>query len=315
MKKKLNIKFTLFIAFIVAISTSCTKDPYDGLESNERSIEAFNMGAGFTQIGPATVDMETRTVTVKVLMQQDTDLGAVSPNIQTSYKAMVSPASGEKVDFEANGNKITYTVTSESGKTKDWTIEVEPFTETITGTYKITDLVVYGGTGPEYGGDAVLKMLDKPWNFSASDGPQAEMDNTLVFELTGATPEGHTYGKFINNAGTDGKYANFIFTASPVKDINSFYRKMPKGEGVWTRNYADNTVTFTFADGSKTVSTFRNAGTLTIASRTKVIADQSFDFVLTGGRDEWDNAATKIYTDYDKFAGNPRRFWIDVKKQ
>lgn len=312
---KKNLKFTILIAIIISIGSGCVKDPYDGIVSNEKSIEAFNMGTGFTQIGPAVVDKEAKTVTVKVLMQANTDLSSVSPNIQTSYKAKVSPANGEKVDFAANGNKAVYKVTSESGQVKEWTVEVEPFIETITGTYKVTNLVVYGGTGAEYGGDGLLKMMDKPWVWPAVGGPEAELDNTLVFELTGATPEGHTYGKFVNNAGPDGKYADFMFIGNPQKDVNSFYRKMPKGEGIWTRNYADNTVIFTFQNGSKTVATFRNSSTITIGSKSKVITDQSFDFTLTGGKDEWDNPETKIYTDYDKFAGNPKRFWIDVKKQ
>ncbi|RYZ51513.1 MAG: hypothetical protein EOP49_11550, partial [Sphingobacteriales bacterium] len=258
MNTKLNLKLAFFIAFIMAIATGCEKDPYDGVVSNEKSIEAFTLGTGFIQIGPAVVDRLARTVNVKVLMEANTDLSKVSPLVQASYKAKTSPASGEPVDFTADGNTLKYTVTSESGQSKEWTVTVEPFEETITGIYNITAQVVYGGTGPEWGGGGVINMTDKPWVWPADgSGPQAEMDNTLVFELTGATDNGDTYGKFVNNAGPDGKYASYLYTATPQTDVNSLYRTLPKGEGVWTRSYANNTVTFKFADGSTKVATFR----------------------------------------------------------
>ena len=323
MNTTLNLKLACFIAFVMAIATGCEKDPYDGVVSNEKSIEAFTLGNGFIQIGPAVVDRTARTVNVKVLMEQNTDLSKVTPLVQASYKATTSPASGESVNFTASGNTLNYTVTSESGESKEWTVTVEPFEETITGTYNITAQVVYGGTGPEWGGGGVINMTDKPWVWPADgSGPQAEMDNTLVFELTGATENGDTYGKFVNNAGPDGKYANYLYTATPQTDVNNLYRTLPKGEGVWTRSYTNNTVTFKFADGSTKVATFRTgAYTYTddysatgnkkdIYRKTVAAGLNSFEFTLSGN-DDWG----AIYSDLDKFVKKPRRYWIDVKKQ
>jgi hypothetical protein len=278
--------------------------------SNEKSIEAVTLGNGLIQVGPAQIDRAAGTVQVKVLMQANTNLSAVAPNIQASYLAKVSPASGEAIDFKSNNNKYEYTVTSESGQSRKWTIELVPFTETLLGDYKITNLAVYGGTGPEYGGAAVLNLADKPWAWPATEGPQTELDNTLRFEYTGVTANGSTYGKFTNNAGPDGKYANFQFILNPQTVVNNFYRTMPKGEGIWTRDYTANTVTFTFTNGTTKTGTFRSAGTLDLGnSKTKVITDNAFDFTLNGV-DDWAN----IYSDYDKFVKRPRRYWIEVKK-
>lgn len=314
MKMNLKIAFGVFFALCTSILTGCTEDPYDGVISNEKSIEAVTLGNGLIQVGPALVDRAAGTVQVKVLMQANTNLAAVAPIIQSSYLSKVSPASGEVIDFKSNNNKYEYTVTSESGQSRKWTIQLVPFTETILGTYKITNLSIYGGTGPEFGGAAVLNMTDKPWIWPANDGPQVELDNTLTFEWTGVTANGSTYGKFTNNAGLDAKYADFQFVLSPQININKFYRTMPKGEGVWTRDYTANTVTFTFPDGSTKTGTFIGAGSIDLGnSKSKTVTDNAFDFKLQGV-DEWNNAATKIYTDYDKFAGNPRRYWIDVKK-
>ena len=323
MNTKLNSKLAFFIAIVMAVTTACKKDPYDGVVSNEKSIEAFTLGTGFIQIGPAVVDRIARTVNVKVLMEQNTDLSKVSPLVQASYKAKTSPASGEPVNFTASNNTLKYTVTSESGESKEWTVTVEPFEETITGTYNITAQVVYGGTGPEWGGGGVVNMKDKPWLWPADgSGPQAEMDNTLVFELTGATDNGDTFGKFVNNAGADGKYANFLYTAAPQTDVNHLYRTLPKGEGVWTRSYANGTVTFKFADGSTKVATLRTgAYTYTddysaignkkdVYRKTVAAGLNSLEFTLNGN-DDWG----VIYSDLDKFVKKPRRYWIDIKKK
>ena len=313
MQTKFILKYISLLSVTLALFTGCTKDPYDGVVSNEKSIEAVTLGAGFIQIGPATVDRAAKTVSVKVLMEANTSLSAVKPLVQASYNAKTVPASGETVNFTASNNKVVYKVTSESGETNDWTIELVPFSETIVGSYKITFLTVYGGTGPEYGGGEVIKLADKPWLWPVDgSGPQAETDNTLVFELTGATPEGYTYGKFVNNAGTDGKYADFLFSGTPAADVNSLYRTMPKGEGVWTRDYANNFVTFKFADGSIKVATFRDGGyTFSDYSNQKVVAasDKSFEFNLNGS-DDWNSFGS----DRNKVVLKPRKFWIDVKK-
>lgn len=114
----------------------------------KKLFEAFTLAEG--QIGPAIVDRANSKVTVNVV--STTDFAQLKPLIQASYKAKVSPASGEPVNFAANNNQFTYTVTAESGQTREWTVELKPFTETLLGTYSITGLVVYGGTGPDYWG-------------------------------------------------------------------------------------------------------------------------------------------------------------------
>ncbi|WP_205942338.1 hypothetical protein [Pedobacter sp. SYP-B3415] len=300
----------IWLCIMLITALACQKDPYKDVESNEKSIEAFTLGDGLVQIGPAEINRSAGTVMVKVLMQGNTDLSKVRPSIQSSYKASISPASGETINFSGNGNKTKYTVTAESGETREWTVELVPFTESILGTYAVTDLVVYGGTGPEYGGAAVLKMTDKPWIWPAADGPAAELDNQLVFTFGGVTAEGNTFGNISNNAGADGKYANFLFTGTPQTDVNSFYRTIPKGEGKWSRNYVNNTITFTFADGKTATGKFIGAGTIDLGNNAKkTVASQSFEFTLNGN-DDWGN----IYSDLDKFVKKPRRFWIDVRK-
>lgn len=311
MKMKFSIRYFLLTIAMASVVSACVKDPYDDVISNERSIEAVTLGGDLTQVGPAIVDRDAGTVSVQVLVDENTDLSNVMPLIQASYKATTEPASGEPIDFESNGNQFNYTVTAESGKTREWVIELVPFTESLPGTYKITGLSLYGGTGPEYGGGAVMNLTDKPWVWPESDGPQVELDNTLIFEFVGVTPEGHTYGTVTNTAGDDGLYADFQFMLDPATDVNNFYRKIPKGEGTWERDYTAQTITFKFSNGTTTTGTFIDAQTISLGNGlSKTITENAFDFTLNG-TDDWGN----IYSDYDKFVKRPRRYWIEVERQ
>jgi hypothetical protein len=300
----------LIMLIAIGVLQSCQKDPSSGIKSHERAIESFSLGNGLVQIGPAVVNRDSSKVTVKVLMQGNTDLSKVSPTIISSYKSTIQPASGAAVNFAANNNQATYTVTAETGETRKWTVVLVPFTEALIGTFTIQDLTVFGGTGPEYGGGAVFKLTDKAvW--PATTGPSAELDNTLTLTYTGVTADGNTYGTIVNSAGPDGKYADFTFTQNPQTDVNKFYRQIPEDTGKWLHNYTTNTVTFTFADGTTTTGTFNGPGTVSLGyGLSKTITDNAFTFTLNG-TDDWNH----IYSDYDKIVKRPRIYWIDVKKQ
>jgi hypothetical protein len=311
MKITLSFRNVSLMATMLFAITSCVKDPYDDVITNERAIEAVALGGDFVQVGPAVVDRVAGHVSVQVLIEDGTDLKKVAPILRTSYKASVSPASGEVIDFASNDNKHTYTITAESGKKREWVVELVPFTETLPGTYKITGQVLYGGTGPEWGGGAVMDLTSKHSVWPETDGPAAELDNTLVFEFSGVTPEGHTHGTITNSPGEDGLYADYQFVQIPATDVNHFYRKIPKGEGTWLRNYAAQTISLTFADGSTVTGSFIGAQNISLGNNlSKTVTNHALDFTLNG-TDDWVN----FNTDYDKIVKRPRRFWIDLEKQ
>jgi hypothetical protein len=310
---KLNIYHFWTVLLIILGVSACVQDPYDGVVSNERSIETVKLGEGFTQVGPAVINREEGYVAVQVLMEEGTDLSNVSPIIRASYKATTEPASGETVDFESTDNKHTYTVVAESGESREWVIELVPFTEEITGSYNITGQVLYGGTGPEWGGGGIFDLTDKDvWD--DVEGPAAENDNTLTFTFDGVTPEGNTYGTLTNAAGDDGMYADYNYVAAPATDVNHFYRIIPAGTIKWSRNYSLKTITYEFEDGSTLVGKVQPAGTvveLGDGNKRTITAETSLQFTITGGADDW----SAIYSDYDKIVKRPRVFWIDLEKQ
>ncbi|HNX65339.1 MAG TPA: hypothetical protein PKH02_00575 [Bacteroidales bacterium] len=304
---------TIVLAAVLTLS-GCQKDPLAEVNEGKWNKERNIIGITFNgQIGDAIISRDGDIATIDFKYNTAAgELSAVKLNgIEVSYGASASVSVGQTLNFDNTSSSAIITITSAQGKTLDWVVTLTPFTETLLGTWKISGLIVYGGTGPEYGGAAVIKMTDKSWCWNTTTGPAAEQDNSLTFTLDGFTDDGNSYGKVVNNAGNDGLYADFIFTSSdPDVDVNRFYRKIPTGEGSWLRNYSTGLVTFTFANGTTTSGTFVSAGTETLyGSITKTTVDHSISFTLSGV-DDWSN----IYKDYDKFVSRPRKFWVDITK-
>lgn len=314
-----SIKYMLFALAAISLLNACQKDPLEEVNDGNWNKERNIIGISFNgQVGNATInrdgDIATIEFTYNTAVSEDLSTITVTA-LEISYGANASVSVGDVLNFDNTDNTATITVTPVHGDPLNWTIKLNQFTETLLGTWNITNLSVYGGTGAVYGGAAVIEMTDKPWCWDASTGPSAEKDNTLTFTLDGIDDNGNSYGTVVNNAGNDNEYANFVYVLSdPDVDVNSFYRKIPKGEATWKRDYSAGTVTFTFADGSTSTGAFASAGTETLytdASRTitKIIIDHAFEFTLSGV-DDWGS----IYTDYDKFVSNPHKYWIDITK-
>lgn len=312
MKNSKNI----LVILLVLLQFSCVKDPLEDIEegkwNNERSVIDLQFE---NQVGQAAItrdDDQSGTIVVTINVDAVPNLSEIKlSSLQLSYGATSSVKVGESLNFENENQSASFTVTSPTGKSREYIVVATSFQETLLGTYDITDLVVYGGTGPEYGGAAVIPMMNKPWIWSATTGPDVELDNSLTFTLDGITEEGNTYGKIVNDAGADGLYTDFVYVGDPQTDVNRFYRKIPKGEGTWLRNYATSQIIFTFPDGGTATGALIGAGTEDLGNgKSKTTANQALVFNLNG-TDDWD----KIYSDYDKFVKRPRKFWIDMVKQ
>ena len=221
--------------------------------------------------------------------------------------------------------------------------------ESLVGNYLVTFMWVYGGTGPEYGGGGWVDMHNKTWWFDETTGHGiwAELDNYLEITLDSFNDDfTQSTGKCINWAGKDGKnwdtwfYNNYDSSKGAYrnpdapKDGSNFYRQIPIGESTWVRDYTvtPNTVTFTDAEGKKTVlevydapytfvpgyndsaaakntRTFPRTGVKSPISGVNENATLSFHAVLKGEKN-WDKNNTEI----DKLFYMPRDLMIDVKK-
>jgi hypothetical protein len=309
------IRTTLLILAAAASLWGCQKDPLEEVNEGKWNKERNIIDITFTgQVGDAVItrDGDNATISFTFNPASPEPLNAISIKaMEISYGASASVNKGGTLNFDNTTSSAVITITPANGEPLDWTVTLTPFNETLLGTWSISGLYVFGGTGPEYGGAGIVKMTDKSWCWSATTGPAAEQDNSLTFTLSGITDDGNTYGTVVNNAGNDGLYADFIYTASdPDVDVNGFYRKIPTGTSTWTRNYSTGVITFIFADNHTSSGTFVSAGTETVyGSITRTTIDHAFSFTLSG-TDDW----THIYSDYDKFVSRPRRYWVDITK-
>lgn len=311
----------ILIAITVFGMQSCVNDPLEDITKGGWNHERTVIGIIFeNQVGKAIIentDSTTGVITLAINVSVIPDLTNVKlTQLELSYQAKSTLTIGQTMNFQNDTKSGIITITSVTGQKRDYTIHVTEFNETILGVWDIKALTVYGGTGPEYGGGGVLQLSDKPVCWSTVYSPTTECDNTLTFTLDSISEGGNTYGKVVNNAGADGKYADFIFSGdnpenpSKTVDVTKFYRQIPKGTGHWMRDYVKGTVMFTDSIGKITTGTFVSAGTEDLGNgKTMTITNNAFAYNLSG-TDDW----TNIYKDYDKFVKKPRRYWISVTK-
>ena len=314
--KYLHIISVIALAFFV----SCQKDPLAKIEKGEWNHEKRLLDIKFAgQVGTAeieTVDYSNGIITLQLASMLIDDMSKVTvESISTSYQSTCSVAKGGTIDFTQA--EPTITVTSYTGEKRVYTLEMTEFTETLLGSNAIKLSTVYGGTGPAYGGDAIMDPNSKSWCWNtAGFGPAAEYDDYIEFTLTEILENGNTTGKCMHYGGADGKHWNCIFAGSQNPengtdvDLHHFYRMIPIGESTWERNYADGTLKFTDKNGTVTTGYFLDAGTYDVGNGKSVtVSDKGFKFNLKGV-DDW----THIYKDYDKFAKNPRAYFIHTDK-
>lgn len=313
----------LLSAFVLLCFASCKDDPWedvaDGGWNHERSIidVKFEGQAGTPTI--TETDSETGVIELQLASDMVADMSKVRVETLTlSYKATANVASGGTIDFTKGDPQIV--VTSPNGESRIYMLEMTEFSETLTGTYTISNLWVYGGTGAAYNCTKLYKPADKSWCWNGEGrGPAAEMDNYLVFTLGEILADGNTIGTCMNWAGEDAKNWDCVFagasnpdTGKPV-DLTQFYRQIPKGESTWLRNYSDGTITFTDADGHKTSCTLVPKGTYQMPNVPPIpltLESEAFKFNLKGTED-WNNT----YNDYGVFARNPVTYYIEIVKQ
>jgi hypothetical protein len=311
----------LFIALgALVLLGACTKKPWDAVEegswNNDRKILNIKFAgqAGLAKV--SEVDETTGIIDVSLATSLVTDWSKVAiETLELSYKATSTIQRGGTVDF--SGANPTIAVTSGTGKTRTYTINMTEFTETLTGCYAIKTSRVWGGTGPEWGGGALMDPQSKDWCWYTAEGfgPAAEYDDYLEFTMDKIMDDGNTTGKCIHYGGVNGKHWNCLFKAKynlegdTDIDLHKFYRQIPVGESTWVRDYVNNTISFYDANGKVTTGEFMDAGDYTVyEGKVLTVEKKAFGFKLSGV-DDW----TNIYTDYDKFVKRPRLFFVLVE--
>jgi hypothetical protein len=234
-----QIKFSIINLVLLVFFSACEKDPFEGVASHERAISFFKLDQG--QVGEAEIIRTSDESKIVVRYSPGTDLASLKPLIMTSYKAKINPASGQVVDFSAGGGKVEYTVTSESGEQRQWTVEAVPYEFALQGSWKVSAMNFWYwiGEGESWG----WQEPDRPLKWNLPDAATEE-DNILTLEVNGVNEEGKPIGSYTFSAGADAASAEFVY--SDGTDYKYKFRKLPIGTGT----FVVNTSTLTFNPGS-----------------------------------------------------------------
>ncbi len=208
---------------------ACSENPVESVVSHERAIEDFRID---NQIGVPVIirSLEDDDSHVTIFVQPDTDLSAVTPEITVSYKASVSPASGEEVNFAENDGQYTYEVTSESGRTREWLVIIEEFESNLAGTWEVTEVRFdyYFGEGEDWG----WGEEGRPLHWDISDAENL-LGNTFHFDIEGTDESGRNFGTFTQ----EGETADFGEWAYK-------FDRIPESEGTYHRDFSNDILIF-----------------------------------------------------------------------
>lgn len=313
---------TFFLAILAVVTLgSCQKDPLKEIEEGNWNKEKriisllFERQAGDASISINADDSSRGSISVTIV-NPDLSQPLMIRKMEISYGASASVEAGEALAFDAATGTADIVVTSATGAERIYTVSVTSLIEDLEGTWDITGLNVFGGTGAYYGGvDFVDLTTDSSW-WDPQTGVAAEMDNTLEFKFEGVDENGRTYGTCIHNAGEDGLYADFVWEGElpadqSVTDVNYNYRKIPQGESVWTRDYTSGTITFTSQDNVQTSCTLVARGEIEYWGKLLNIENNALKFTGLLSIGSWG----PIYSVYDKVVYAPWDYYVQIKKR
>ena len=179
-------------------------------------------------------------------------------------------------------------------------------------TYRITNLWLWGGTGPEYDCTKVYDLFAKSNCFNNNDGRGVNALKDNYIEL-------RPNGTVMNWAGADGRNWWYVYNGSMNPetgkdlDLSGFYEVIPRGEGTYTVSGAS--ITFNWTGHASTcqvvpAGTYNMPGTTPVKTVTIAEGHFALKFTISGGKDNWSHT----YDDYGVFACQPRVLFIEVEQ-
>lgn len=226
--KKSYTVAAVLLGFMAGIFfNACSENPAESVVSHERAITDFRVD---NQIGVPMIDRSLGDSHLTVFVPPNFDLSSVTPEITVSYKASVSPASGEEVNFAENDGQYIYEVTSESGRTREWLVVIDEFESNLTGTWEVTDIKFDYFFG--YGEDWGWGEDGRPLYFDISETEDLQ-GNTFHFEIEGTDDSGRSYGTFMQ----EGETIDFGEWAYK-------FDRLPDSEGTYHRDFSNDILIF-----------------------------------------------------------------------
>lgn len=253
------------LLFLCAVSGTLLAGCYENDSSGPDMVDPWlreRTPLGFrveSQVGEAVITDdwrhdETGTIRFQLVTGGIADMTKVKvEEITLQYNAKASVQAGSTIDLSSGSCDIV--VTAETGETRTYTVSYDPFVEPFEGVYDMDydvnnhdesqyengnafALWFFGGSND---GCYCQSLMWKHWNWNGGYKPMVEDDNVLTITLTGVDSQtGDTYGTCYNDAGPDGKYADFKWNSNGGHDLKKFYRCIPEGESLLLSEISDN---------------------------------------------------------------------------
>ena len=244
----------------LALAASCTKQINQQIPSNECSILDIRV---FGQLGkPEITRIDDESGEVILFINKTDDYPWSSVKVESiALSAHASSDLGEDavLDFYNPRRKAEILVTSQTGRTVEWTIILKPYDACYVGVWKVIDAKIYvdqniSGCGT---GSWETGMGGDEFGLFAS----AELDNIITISIDKDMVDGKFTGTIFNDAGADGAWGEFKavwpgeYPEDSPLDMNPRLRHLiPPGESDWILDLATNEMKVTQGNITSTMT-------------------------------------------------------------
>ena len=318
MKHNFILVNTLLILMTVAFN-ACNKLPGTDLSSNERQIlwVSAEGQVGMTEM-PDKLALDVNN-TIRLMVKPEIDITNMAVEIAVSPKATISPLPSVKQDFSKG--PVEYTVTSETGLSRKFKVEVTYFDDFLLGKWSVDRVDItapmdcdYGlprWPAPGLGQKTTEPIYHNPQTLVYTPTANGvELDNTITFELTDIGADGSPTGNLVVDKGADGLAGSRQVVQDFLEEINITYKEgaaynyvddflwLPSDPStVWAHNLATGTVSLTGKEGNmKCIVSEVDENTITISLPDNPNKGEHYNRTHNDWYDRYDFCYNVIYT-------------------
>ncbi|MBO5418718.1 MAG: hypothetical protein J6A22_01415 [Bacteroidales bacterium] len=245
--KRFSIVFILPLLFVA----SCSKQINMDIPSNECSILDIRV---FGQLGkPEIVRIDDTSGEVTLFINKTDDYPWSEVKVESiALSAYAGSDLGEEavLDFYNPQRKAVIKVTSQTGKSVDWTVILKPYEAFYAGVWKVIDAKIYVDQNISGCGTGSWGTPMNGAEFGLYFAP--ELDNIITIEMNSEMVDGKFTGIITNDAGADGLWGEFKgvwpgeYPEDAPLDMNPRLRHLlPAGESEWVLDLTTNEMKIT----------------------------------------------------------------------
>lgn len=230
---------------------SCTKQINQQIPSNECSILDIRV---FGQLGkPEIIRLDETSGEVTLFINKTDDYPWSEVKVESiALSAYAHSDLGEDavLDFYNPQRKAVIKVTSQTGKSVEWTVILKPYEAFYAGVWKVIDAKIYVDQNVSGCGTGAWGTPMNGAEFGLYFAP--ELDNVIIVRMNSEMVDGKFTGTITNDAGADGAWGEFKgvwpgeYPEDSPLDMNPRLRHLlPPGESDWILDLATNEMRIT----------------------------------------------------------------------